>query len=462
MNSNKRMHIQFRRYCTMLLVKKMRFLGSWLFIGAMLMGMAGCDHQEEAPGQAASRRQTEGRMAVPLPAEVHSFAGSSEVPVLFISEFLAANDQGLKDEDGDRLDWIEIFNPGTEPVDLSKYALTQDRQLEAVWTLPGVLLGAGEYQTIFASGKDRRTAGGELHADFKLSNDGEFLALVTVEPRQLVHGFGSTYPAQQSDVSYGIASDWKPGEFLQDDESFFLAPTPGTVNGGILFGFVEDVEINRKHGFIDAPFELSFNTPTPDAVIRYTLDGTRPTAEHGKVYDKPIQVERTSVFRVAAFKEGHHPSDIETRTFLFVSDVVKQSPDGLPPVGFPFEWGQNLVDYGMDPEVVDDPAYAGSLIKGLRDLPAMSIVMDVHTNGLNKYKWVTEFLGAGDIDRIIIEWRSLLRQTIHSPTLEWDRWKQFQELAHKTLDETESPTLKDLPPLEYDQKQRVDHALRMR
>lgn len=93
---------------------------------------------------------------------------------------------------------------------------------------------------------------------------------------------------------------------------------------------------------------------------------------------------------------------------------------------------------------------------------AESIVMDVHSNGLNKYKWVTDFLGAGDIDRIIIEWRSLLRQTIHSPALEWDRWLDFQELARKTLDETESPTLKDLPPLEYDQKQRVDHSLRLR
>ena len=93
---------------------------------------------------------------------------------------------------------------------------------------------------------------------------------------------------------------------------------------------------------------------------------------------------------------------------------------------------------------------------------AESIVMDVHSNGLNKYKWVTDFLGAGDIDRIIIEWRSLLRQTLHSPALEWERWVHFKELARKILDETESPTLKDLPPLEYEQKQRVNHALRMR
>ncbi|MEK9948565.1 MAG: hypothetical protein VW579_05345, partial [Verrucomicrobiales bacterium] len=91
---------------------------------------------------------------------------------------------------------------------------------------------------------------------------------------------------------------------------------------------------------------------------------------------------------------------------------------------------------------------------------AESIVMDIHENGLNKHKWVTEFLGAGDIDRIIIEWRSLLRQVIHAPSLEWDRWMAFKELAATTLNETQSPTLTELPELAYEQRQRIDHRLR--
>lgn len=369
--------LTFEDFCSMTVIQKMNFFASVLSCTLILLGAAGCERQENTPVPAAPAQQAGGRMAVPPPAEVNGFADSNEAPVLFISEFLAANDQGVEDEDGDRLDWIEIYNPGQKPVDLSKYGLTQDRQLETVWSMPGILLGAGDFQLIFASGKDRREAGGELHADFKLSNQGEFLALVLLDPRQLVHGFGSTYPSQQSDVSYGISADWKAGEFLEDYESFFLNPTPGSTNGDILFGFVEDVVASHERGFMETPFELTLSTPTSDAVIRYTLDGSEPTSEHGNVYDAPIQVERSSVFRVAAFKDGHHPSDIETLTFLFLTDVVKQSPDGLPPVGFPFEWGQNFVDYGMDPEVVEDPAYSASLIKGLRDLPAMSIVMDV-------------------------------------------------------------------------------------
>ena len=60
---------------------------------------------------------------------------------------------------------------------------------------------------------------------------------------------------------------------------------------------------------------------------------------------------------------------------------------------------------------------------------AESIVMDVHSNGLNKYKWVTDFLGAGDIDRIIVEWRSLLRQTLHSPALGMGALDPFQGIG---------------------------------
>ena len=41
-----------------------------------------------------------------------------------ISEFLADNDGGLRDEDGDDADWIEIYNPDPDPVNLAGWRLT--------------------------------------------------------------------------------------------------------------------------------------------------------------------------------------------------------------------------------------------------------------------------------------------------------------------------------------------------
>ena len=93
---------------------------------------------------------------------------------------------------------------------------------------------------------------------------------------------------------------------------------------------------------------------------------------------------------------------------------------------------------------------------------AEQIVASVHKNPLAKQVWITGVLGPGDIDRAIIEWRSLLRQIAHAPELDWPRWRALQAMAKTILNETESPTLTDLPPLEYHQTRRVDHRLILR
>jgi hypothetical protein len=93
---------------------------------------------------------------------------------------------------------------------------------------------------------------------------------------------------------------------------------------------------------------------------------------------------------------------------------------------------------------------------------AEQVVASVHKNPLNKHAWVTDLLGPGDIDRVIIEWRSLLRQVAHAPDLEWARWRDLQRMAKAILNETQSPTMTDLPPLLYHQTKRVDHRLMLR
>jgi len=93
---------------------------------------------------------------------------------------------------------------------------------------------------------------------------------------------------------------------------------------------------------------------------------------------------------------------------------------------------------------------------------AEQVVASVHKNPMNKHAWVTDLLGPGDIDRVIIEWRSLLRQIAHAPDLDWPRWCALQAMAKGILNETESPTMIDLPPLDYQQTRRVDHRLILR
>jgi superfamily II DNA/RNA helicase len=93
---------------------------------------------------------------------------------------------------------------------------------------------------------------------------------------------------------------------------------------------------------------------------------------------------------------------------------------------------------------------------------AEQVVAAVHKDPSSKHAWAGDVLGAGDIDRVIIEWRSTLRQIAHAPDLDWPRWRQLQQTARDILHETQSPTLTALPPLEYHQTRRVDHRLILR
>ena len=126
-----------------------------------------------------------------------------------ISEFLASNQNGLRDEDGDDSDWIELLNMGDMPISLSQFALTDDAEELTKWILPDVILRVGETVLIFASGKDRGTTDGELHANFRLSADGEYLALVEPDGSTIASEFAPGYPTQVANVSYGIAANGK-------------------------------------------------------------------------------------------------------------------------------------------------------------------------------------------------------------------------------------------------------------
>lgn len=90
---------------------------------------------------------------------------------------------------------------------------------------------------------------------------------------------------------------------------------------------------------------------------------------------------------------------------------------------------------------------------------ASDVVMLAHRHPEKRHQVAGDLLGEGDVDRLIIEWRSLLRQISHAPALEWGRWTAFQALTRGILRETESPTLRDLPPLPYAQTRRLDHRL---
>ena len=122
---------------------------------------------------------------------------------LIISEFMADNEETLQDEDGDNSDWIEIYNSGTNTVDLAGWYLTDAAGNRTKWRFPSTNLPPNSFIVVFASNKDRRTPGRPLHSNFALNNSGEYLALVKPDGVTVQSVYAPAYPIQVPGVSYG-------------------------------------------------------------------------------------------------------------------------------------------------------------------------------------------------------------------------------------------------------------------
>lgn len=127
---------------------------------------------------------------------------------LVLSEFVADNQNGLTDADGDPEDWIEIHNPNPFAIELEGWSLTDNPLRPDKWKFPTRNIRAGEYLIVFASKKS-----GALDTSFRLAMAGEYLALISPED-EVVSEFAPAYPAQFSGVSYGTPAGGGPPTFL--------------------------------------------------------------------------------------------------------------------------------------------------------------------------------------------------------------------------------------------------------
>lgn len=157
---------------------------------------------------------------------------------------------------------------------------------------------------------------------------------------------------------------------------FFSVPTPGATNSPEFWYRVEDTSFSVDRGFFTQPFTLTISTATPDATIRYSLNGTTPTEADNTncfTYTGPITIDRTTTVRAAAFKTSYAATDVDTQTYVFLDDILTQP---ATPAGLPASWNGTPADYQMDPDIVNDPVYRDSLKDALQSLPTMSIVTD--------------------------------------------------------------------------------------
>jgi spore coat protein CotH len=156
------------------------------------------------------------------PAVTYGYQVGYTPPPLFINEFLASNDSVNQDETGAYEDWVELYNGGTESLDVGGMYLTDDLSRPTKWRLPdGTVIPAGGFLLIWT---DDDEEDGPLHAGFKLSKDGEEIGLFDRDSAANTLIDSVVFGPQATDVSTGRSPDG--GETW----TTFDLPTPGGRN----------------------------------------------------------------------------------------------------------------------------------------------------------------------------------------------------------------------------------------
>lgn len=251
---------------------------------------------------------------------VRTCAAENISPVL-ISEFMADNQHGLKDEDGEHSGWIEIHNTSGTPINLTGWSLTVDRANLTEWRFPRVSLLAEKYLIVFASGKDRALDPNHLHTNFRLDPHGGYLALVN-RNTNLVSEF-KNYPEQGVDISYGRA----PGEPAVTGR--FQHPTPGKANGTHGPGFAPEVVFSRGSGTFAGPMSIELSCGNTNAVVRYTTNGSLPNGR-SPIYQGPVSVAKTTHLRARAYQDGLLPGPPHSETFVLLHPTLQPFTSNLP------------------------------------------------------------------------------------------------------------------------------------
>jgi hypothetical protein len=173
---------------------------------------------------------------------------------IVINEFMADNVTTVTDPAGEYEDWIELYNPTSNPITLTGRYLTdkKDNLIKYQFTQQNLVLNPNEYILIWC---DEQASQQGIHTNFKLSKSGEFIGLVDADGISIIDSI--TFGLQTSDISMGRfpdgANNW-----------IFMSPTPGSAN--------TIVSVDEKE-IITTEFDLSAypNPFNPTTTINYTV-----------------------------------------------------------------------------------------------------------------------------------------------------------------------------------------------
>ncbi len=238
------------------------------------------------------------------------FVQSAMLGQVVINEYSAANMDGPVDNYFEQEDWVELYNLGSQTIDLEGYFLSDNINNPDKWTFPnGASIDPGEHLMIYCSDRDEISGNNFIHAGFKLTQTKQEYIVFSDPSQNLIDAIQITFP-NQVNHSTGRVSDGSP------DWGIFDSPTPGNANVGAATTYASKPVFNVEPGFYNGSVVVAISA-TPGTDIRYTLDGAEPTI-NSTLYTNPITIDQTTVVKAQAYNADPQvlPSFTEANTYF--------------------------------------------------------------------------------------------------------------------------------------------------
>jgi hypothetical protein len=242
--------------------------------------------------------------------------GSPIIAQVHINEFSAANLHEFLDNYNRTEDWIELYNAGDEPVDLSGYHLSDKELKPGKWDIPdGTIIPANGHLVFWCSGRDEELDG-SYHTNFKLAQTKEDEVIMFTDPDENVI---EMFPLVLRLVENSACRTEDGAETW----AVCTNPTPGSSNNGStqFAAYTETPSMDVEAGFYTDSVVVSIINNEPNSVLRYTLDGFNVTDDSPE-YEGPITVTETTVIKAQSFSNDPTiiPGKMDFNTYFINED----------------------------------------------------------------------------------------------------------------------------------------------
>ena len=238
--------------------------------------------------------------------------GTSVQAQVVINELMQSNIDCIMDDLNEFPDsWVELYNSGTEAVNLKDYKLGAKEKPGKAWQLPNQTLNAKSYVVVYC---DKEESG--LHTNFRLET-GKDGNVYLFQGEEIVDKIEKMSKMPAPNIAYGRKTDGS------DEWGYQATPTPGKANCGQTCTDILGEPVFSQKGCVFTSsktirLQISMPEETPEGtVIRYTTDGKEPTAT-STVYQSPILINSNKVIRAKLFCDGYLSPISTAQSYIFL------------------------------------------------------------------------------------------------------------------------------------------------